>query len=112
MTRVAADFWPEQGATKEHTVYGPVTEEQRRSGRKAARPFGRKQFEASSSVAHSLQIHEGYAPRSRLAIRPNLLPRGLSRYFNSLLNRQSLMLLACPAYQITIAQVSNDDCPD
>ena len=76
MTRVADDFWPEQGATKEHTRHGSVTEEQRRSGQKAAQPFGRKRFGASGCVARSLQIHEGYARRSRLAIRPNLLPRG------------------------------------
>ena len=36
MARVAADFRPEQGATKEHTLYGSVIEEQRRSGQKAA----------------------------------------------------------------------------
>ncbi len=85
MARVDDDFWPEQGATKEHTLDGSVTEEQRRSGQKAAQPFGRKQFGASGCVARSLQVHEGYAPRSRLAIRLNLLPRGPSQYFNSLL---------------------------
>src|SRR5437762_7553423 len=85
MARVDDDFSPEQGATKEHTLDGSVTEEQRRSGQKAAQPFGRKQFGASGCVARSLQVHEGYAPRSRLAIRPNLLPRGPSQYFNSLL---------------------------
>jgi hypothetical protein len=35
---------------------GSVTEEQRRSGQKAAQRFGRKQFEASGCVARSFQV--------------------------------------------------------
>jgi len=56
MTRVTADFWPEQGATKAHTLGGSVREEQRRPGEKAAQPFGREQFGASGCVARSLQV--------------------------------------------------------
>ena len=56
MARVADDFWPEQGGTKEHTLHGSVTEEQRSSDQKAAQPFGRKQVGASGCVARSLQV--------------------------------------------------------
>ena len=56
MIRVTADFWPEQGATKAHTLGGSVSKEQRRSGEKAAQPFGREQFGASGCVARSLQV--------------------------------------------------------
>src|SRR5206468_5515120 len=83
--RVAADFWPGQGATKEHTLHGSMTEEQRRPGQKAAQPFGRKQFGASGCVAHSLQVAADMRLPRALPSAPNLLPRGPSRYFNSLL---------------------------
>ena len=55
-TALLIDFSSEQGATKEHTLSGSVTEEQRRSGEKATQPGGREHFEASGGVAHSLQV--------------------------------------------------------
>ena len=76
--RIAADIWPEQGATKEHTPRGSVTEEQRSSGQISAQPEGREENRASGRVAHSLKPHAGIrlvralpdAPFSSRAIYP------------------------------------------
>ena len=53
------DFWAVQGATREHTPRGSVTEEQRSTAQKAAQPSGRGQIGPSGGVARSLQPHAG-----------------------------------------------------
>src|SRR6185295_1219047 len=68
-----------RGVTTEHILHGSVTEEQRRPKRKDTQPEGFAQKEAASVVARRSQIHEGYAPSSRLAGRLFLRePFGLS----------------------------------
>ena len=96
------DFWAVQGATREHTRNGSVTEEQRSTAQKAAQPSGRGHLGPSGGVAparppssprsplpppRSLQPHEGAARRSRLAIWPKLASRDIPQYFNRLLRR-------------------------
>jgi hypothetical protein len=56
---IAAEFWPGQGATKEHTPRGSVTEEPRSSGQNSAQPEGREENRASGGVALSLKPHAG-----------------------------------------------------
>jgi len=53
------DFWAVQGATREHTPRGSVTEEQRSTAQKAAQPFGRGHLGPSGGVASSLQPAAG-----------------------------------------------------
>jgi hypothetical protein len=64
---------------------GSVTEEQRRSGQKAAEPFGRKRFEASGCVARSFQVATDLRLARALPSTPTCFRAGPSQYFNSLL---------------------------
>ena len=91
------DFWAVQGATREHTPRGSVTEDQRSTAQKAAQPSGprrrkgnavvagrasRGQLGPSGGVTHSLQPHKGDARRSRPATAgPKLASRGIPQYF-------------------------------
>lgn len=84
-TALVIDFWSAQGARRKHIQNGSVTDEQRSAGRKAKQPFGREHLGAPGGVVRSLQVDEGHAPRSRLAIHPKLLSRGVYLFFNGLL---------------------------
>jgi len=61
-----------------------VTEEQRRSGQKAAQPFGREQFEASGCVARSLQVAANMRLARALPSAATCFPREPFQYFKSL----------------------------
>jgi hypothetical protein len=50
------DFWPAQGARREHIRTGSVTDEQRGAGQKSTQPFGRGQFGAPGGVVRSSQV--------------------------------------------------------
>ena len=52
------DFWPAQGARREHIRNGSVTDEQRGAGQKSTQPFGRGHFEAPGGVVRSSQVIE------------------------------------------------------
>ena len=47
------DFWAVQGATREHTPRGSVTQEQRSTAQKAAQPSGRGHLGPSGGVARA-----------------------------------------------------------
>jgi hypothetical protein len=55
-TALLIDFWPAQGARREHIRNGSVTDEQRGADQKATQPFGREQFEAPGGVVRSSQV--------------------------------------------------------
>jgi hypothetical protein len=50
------DFWPAQGARREHIRNRSVTDEQRGAGQKSTQPFGRGHFEALGGVVPSSQV--------------------------------------------------------
>jgi len=82
------DFGLGQGATSEHTLDGSVSEEQRGPKAKARQPSGRQVFLGQSSLLRSLQIHKGYARRSRLVWPKNPLPRLYLNFFVTVLGRR------------------------
>ena len=52
------DFWPAQGARREHIRNGSVTDEQRGAGQKSTQPLGRGHFEAPGGDVRSSQVIE------------------------------------------------------
>ena len=79
------DFALDRGATREHVLHGPVTEERPRAKAKALQPFGLHQKQAGDFVARRSQSLEGYAPSSRLVVGLFLMQRWHSQFFNGLL---------------------------
>jgi hypothetical protein len=65
------DFWPAQGARREHIRNGFVTDEQRSAGQKSTQRFGPGQFGAPGGVVRSSQIIKNMLVAHALPFAPN-----------------------------------------
>jgi hypothetical protein len=65
------DFWPEQGARREHIRNGSVTDEQRSVRQKSTQPFGRWQFGVPGGVVRSSQVIKNMLVAHALPFAPN-----------------------------------------